>query len=258
MYRKFWAASLIAHIALLIVLFSYKAKPQNKTSPLTIKVLSKTESLKLLSKLTPDQVVSVEAAPVKDLKLKINQKLFWATHTQRTDQNQTVANKGNFQNSTLTKGILRSEGKGQGVSATDDFIAGATIGPMTILNSQEFRFASYYERLKPQIVNRWRPLIKAAILKEKLKQPSQLSIGLKITKLRVTINAQGEILGMEIIGNSGIDSFDEVAGQAFKAAQPFSYPPKELLKGETFLLRWDFTVQVEPAGLIQYKSTQGT
>ncbi len=127
---------------------------------------------------------------------------------------------------------------------------------MTILNAQEFKYFSYYDRIKEEIVTRWRPLIKKAIkeVKSNPKKYGELEVGYKTTKLEIKLNSKGELLEIRVRQSSGYEPFDTAAEKAFKDSGTFASPPKELIKDGEFILHWQFTVNVEAAGWIEYRS----
>lgn len=246
--------STLIHIG--VASFFYWVKPKQPEESIEISPISETTDYQRI------QIIQVDS--------KLNKRVpklgRLAKQSQQTDK-ETIASKtdkfingsgefGSAPKSITQKGPYKPEGKGKGVSATDDFIQGVEIGPMTIINSQEFKYFSYYERIKEKVVENWRPLIRKAIkkVKDAPKTYGELTIGYKTTKLEITLNSKGDILKIEIKESSGIPAFDKSGEQAFRKAAPFSQPPKELIKDEIFIIRWDFIVQIKPAGLIQFNT----
>ncbi len=187
------------------------------------------------------------------------EKIYLSDKDNATDKNTRAKNTGNFleskSTSILTKGPGFATTTGKGVSASDDFIVGATIGPMTILNTQEFKYFSYYNRIKDKVVENWRPLIRKAIkqVKSNEKKYGALTVGLKITKLAITLDEKGEIIALDYVGICGIEPFDLTAKKSFQISAPFASPPAELVQNGRFNLRWDFAVNVEESGLVEFK-----
>lgn len=187
--------------------------------------------------------------------IKTNNKKYLSDKTNDTDKNQIARGSpgsNNKSTSTLQKGkYTPNNKKGSGLSAGDDYIEGAVIGPMTILNTQEFKYYNYYERLKERIQTIWRPLIREVIYKLDINK--QLKVGIFTTKLLVDLNKIGEIIKIQIIAQSGYEEFDKIGTRAFLQAEPFPGPPKELINDNVFQLRWDFIVNVQESGIIEYK-----
>lgn len=158
--------------------------------------------------------------------------------------------------SILDNEITRAERakKGEGLSATDDFLQGVTVGPNTLLNTQEYKYYNFYERIRQMLVERWRTRIRREI--DRARSPAsenKLHVGTKITKLNVHMNENGEIVSIERTGMSGIESFDQSAEVAFREAAPFPHPPAEMLKNGELSVNWDFVVVVEESSLIEFK-----
>jgi len=150
--------------------------------------------------------------------------------------------------------------KGKGLSATDDYLEGVAIGANTLLNTQQFKYYSFYERVRSLLVERWRSRIRSEI--EKARRPasdgsSRLGLGSKITKLQVKIGANGDITSVQKIGISGIESFDKAAEVSFREAAPFPHPPAEMLKDNELTIQWDFVVVVEDASLVKFNVQRG-
>ena len=129
---------------------------------------------------------------------------------------------------------------------------------MTILNSQEFKYFSYYDRIKDQVTETWRPLIRNAIKKVKAdpKTYGTLEIRYYTTELEIVLNSKGSIISTSSLENSGQELFDYVATQAFRKAAPYANPPKELVKDGRFTLRWNFTIRVEASGWVEHGGGQ--
>ncbi len=72
--------------------------------------------------------------------------------------------------------------------------------------------------------------------------------GERITKLRVILDAQGEVQRIDRAGSAGYVELDRAAVGAFHAASPFPNPPKDLLEGpnSTLTIDWHFVVVGQP------------
>jgi outer membrane biosynthesis protein TonB len=176
-----------------------------------------------------------------------------ATDYEKTDEGKADAVKTRMPSSVLNG---PSGGKkGQGLSATDDFLDGVSVGANTMLNTQEFKYYSFYERIRSMLVDRWRSRIRREIFKARqpTSEGSRLALGSKITKLQVKIGPTGDINSVEKVGISGIETFDQAAEISFREAAPFPHPPKEMLKDEELTIMWDFVVVVEDASLVEFK-----
>lgn len=239
--------SLLLHSIIISSFFLY---PNFKPEPQETQVLIISE--KELNNLTSQIVKTSKAKTQKDS----NQKQYLSDKTNKTDKNQVAGGspgqQGKVTSITQKGKYSPQEKKGSGVSASDDYIEGAVIGPMTILNTQEFKYYGYYEKIKSKVQETWRPLIKTAITK--LRVQKKLTIGVHITKILVTLNEHGEVISVGFVQLSGVELFDRMAVKAFIDAANFPGPPKELIKDNKFFLRWDFTIVVNSSGIIEFKN----
>jgi TonB family protein len=101
-------------------------------------------------------------------------------------------------------------------------------GDGTFLNSREFRYASFFNRLKQGVSEQWHPL---DIMR--YRDPTGNVYGLKnrVTVVKVVLDKNGQLLDLQVMRQSGIPALDSEAVEAFKRAQPFPNPPAALLDG---------------------------
>ncbi|MEZ4815685.1 MAG: cell envelope integrity protein TolA [Bdellovibrionota bacterium] len=208
------------------------------------------------------KIAGAEAVKAKKEKLKSNvfdpSNLFALA----TDYKESAEAKADSETNRAPASVLGGPAggkKGQGLSATDDFLDGVAVGANTLLNTQQFKYYSFYERVRVLLVERWRTKIRSEI--EKARRPasdgsSRLGLGSKITKLLVHIDPKGNISSIEKRGISGIESFDKAAEISFHEAAPFPHPPAEMLKNDELVIQWDFVVVVEDASLIKFNVTR--
>lgn len=142
-----------------------------------------------------------------------------------------------------------SEGpKGEGLSATNDYLDDIAIGANTLLNAKEFKYYGFYERIRERITSRWEDRLQREF--DKLSASQTPLKGEMITKLRVVLNERGEIQRLIYLGKSGIDEFDTAAREAFYSAQPFPNPPQGMIdESKLVSIRWDFVVVAEESGM---------
>jgi TonB family protein len=131
---------------------------------------------------------------------------------------------------------------GEGFSATNDYLPDISVGANTILNTQEFKYYSFYERIRQKLAFQWESRLKNSFDSLVAQGVKQLT-GDRITKLRITIKKDGSILESDVMGTSGYQELDKAALDAFKAAAPFPNPPLGLLEGkEELSIDWSFVV----------------
>ncbi len=149
-----------------------------------------------------------------------------------------------------TASIPSPEKSGQGFSATNDYLPDVAIGANTLLNTQEFKYYSFYERIRQKLSFQWESRLKTgfeSLISQGVRQIS----GDRITRLRVFLKPDGSLLRADLLGTSGYHELDRAALEAFRAAAPFPNPPSGLLAGNQELaIEWSFVVMTaEDAGV---------
>jgi len=128
-------------------------------------------------------------------------------------------------------------------SMTDDYLPDVKSGTETALNTREFKYYSYFERIKDRLRMFWEPE-----LKERVQRLYHRGVNLPdsdvITKLAITLNKNGEISKISIIKNSGFSDLDEAAIKAFERASPFPNPPTGMIEKDGAVhLTWSFVLE---------------
>jgi TonB family protein len=131
---------------------------------------------------------------------------------------------------------------GEGFSATNDYLPDVAIGANTLLNTHEFKYYSFYERIRQKLSFQWESRLKNEFNKL-VQQGVQQITGDRITKLRVHIKKDGSIVRTDLMGTSGYHELDRAALEAFRAASPFPNPPSGLMSTQEELsIDWSFVV----------------
>lgn len=126
---------------------------------------------------------------------------------------------------------------------SSDYLPGILEKDKTALNTREFVYYSFYERVKKRVGMFWTPA-----LEEKFRKMYYANIDVDnrdlITKLIIVLDDHGQIRKIEKIASSGFKNLDDAAIEAFNKAAPFSNPPKGILDDDnTVILRWDFILK---------------
>lgn len=141
------------------------------------------------------------------------------------------------------KGMKNADPLAQGLSATNDYVEEMALGDFTHINTVEFKFYGFYHRIRQKLEQFWGKSIQekaANIFRAGRRLPASENL---ITSLQVTLNAQGEIVAVKILGASGVKELDDAAIESFNQAGPFPNPPKELLVNGTATIDWGFVVK---------------
>lgn len=128
-------------------------------------------------------------------------------------------------------------------SPSNDFLKDIETSNETLLNTNKFVYAAYFNKLKQAISKHWTP---AYVLM--INDPGGHLYGRKdrYTKLIVMINRNGTLKTAKVETSSGIDFLDREAINAFKMAAPFQNPPEVLLNKEGVLeIHFGFMVTMQ-------------
>lgn len=141
------------------------------------------------------------------------------------------------------KGMENGDPFSQGLSATNDYVEEMTLGDFTHLNTVEYKFYGFFHRIRQKLEQFWGRSIQEkanAIFRSGRRLPASDNL---ITSLQITLNPQGEIIAVKILGTSGVKELDDAAIESFNQAGPFPNPPKDLLVNGKATLEWGFVVK---------------
>ncbi len=125
-----------------------------------------------------------------------------------------------------------------------EYVKGLREGEVSALNTKEFIFYSYYERVRRQLDQAWQPRLREEILKiyrlgGKLARDTDY-----VTRTVVTLDDQGEVVRVRMISTSGTIDLDQVAVDALNRAGPYPNPPQGLINSNRQVeIRWDFILK---------------
>jgi protein TonB len=141
------------------------------------------------------------------------------------------------------KGLENGDLNSQGLSATNDYVEEVALGDFTHLNTTEYKHYGFFHRIRQKLEQFWGKSLheKAAnIFRSGRRLPASDNL---ITSLQVTLNTRGEIVGVKILGSSGVRELDDAAIESFNEAGPFPNPPKDLLVNGKATIEWGFVVK---------------
>lgn len=134
--------------------------------------------------------------------------------------------------------------KGSDTSQTLDYIKDLDPGLETLLSSKEFKFYTYFARVRKQLNQHWTPKVRSKVNQMYKKGRRIASSDDMITRCLVTLDRTGRLVKVQIIGNSGVIELDEAAVEAFRSAAPFPNPPSGMVDSDgTIKIRWDFILE---------------
>lgn len=141
------------------------------------------------------------------------------------------------------KGMENGDPSADGLSATNDYVQEIAMGDFTQLNTVEYKFYGFFHRIRQKLEQFWGKSIhekSLALFKSGRRMPAGQDL---ITSLQVTLNEKGEIIGVKILGASGVKELDDAAVESFNEAGPFPNPPKDLLVNGKAVIEWGFVVK---------------
>jgi TonB family protein len=119
---------------------------------------------------------------------------------------------------------------------SNDYIKDVPKGEETLLNSKEFRYATFFNRVKRGVSDHWNP--GEVYLRH---DPYGNIYGVKdrYTVLNVVLDSEGGLSDVSVAHSSGVGFLDDEAVHAFQLASPFPNPPQGLLENDG-LIRFQF------------------
>ena len=111
----------------------------------------------------------------------------------------------------------------------NDHLAEVDEGEGTYLNTKEWKYASFFNRVKQAVGMQWNP---GAQLRQR--DPTFQIYGGRdrYTVVHVTLNNEGRVKEVFVEKSCGVDFLDLEVVQAFERAQPFPNPPPGLVTND--------------------------
>jgi TonB family protein len=133
-------------------------------------------------------------------------------------------------------GTEMTEGGGAPNDALD-----APEGDGTFLNTREWKYAAFFNRVKQGVSAKWDPNGRLR------KHNENFGTSTRITVMSVTLKPDGSLADLFVAQSSGVDVLDAEAMSAFEKAAPFANPPPALV--EQGYIRFTFGFHVSHDGL---------
>jgi len=122
-----------------------------------------------------------------------------------------------------------------------DHLDGVEEGEGTYLNTREWKYAGYFNRIKQAVAMQWDP--NGAL---RLRDPSgeRFAYRDRITVVTVRLDDAGTLKDVTVQKSSGVDFLDRTALDAFRKAQPFVNPPNGLAQNGEIAFSFGFYLEV--------------
>ena len=125
-----------------------------------------------------------------------------------------------------------------------DYVKGLKESENTALNTKEYVYFGYFQRIRAALDQAWKPILKAKLIKIYRSGRSLANEMDYITKTLVTLNKEGRVVRVQVVEESGKHDLDETAVKAFNEAGPFPNPPNGIIDRDGFIqVRWDFILR---------------
>lgn len=141
------------------------------------------------------------------------------------------------------KGLENGDEKSQGLSSTNDYIEDVALGDFTQLNTVEYKYYGFFNRIRGKLEQFWGRSLKdkaEALYKSGRRLPASDQY---VTSLMITMSADGQIIQVQVKSSSGVRELDDAAIDSFKAAGPFPNPPQGLIVNGKATIEWGFVVK---------------
>ncbi len=137
-----------------------------------------------------------------------------------------------------------AKANGGEVSQSQDYVKDVDLGVETLLNTKEFKYYTYFNRIRRQLSQYWEPKVREKVATMFRQGRSIASENDKITKLLIILSPAGQLVKVQVISDSGVKDLDDAAIEAFRMAAPFPNPPKGIIDPDgTVKIRWDFILE---------------
>jgi TonB family protein len=134
---------------------------------------------------------------------------------------------------------------------TQDHLKDIDDGDETSLNAKKWKFASFFNRVKAQVRERWRP---ADVYRRRDPTGSIYGSKDRYTLLRVQLKPDGSLANVALETPSGVEFLDDEAIEAFKEAQPFPNPPSQLVDAGSGMIDFKFGFYFEIGGATKFRA----
>ncbi|WP_224362335.1 energy transducer TonB family protein [Hyalangium versicolor] len=129
-------------------------------------------------------------------------------------------------------------------AAPNDHLKDAEEGDGTFLNTREWKYASFFNRVKQSVGMHWNPNTE---LRRRDPTGNIYTGKDRYTLVNVTLDEKGMVQDIRVEKSSGLDFLDMEAVASFQRAQPFPNPPAGLLDSDA-TVRFSFGFFMEMGG----------
>ena len=112
------------------------------------------------------------------------------------------------------------------------------------MNTDQYLFYSFFERVSSLVYIRWAALIRTAQDNLVATRINYNAKNVWTTQVEILLKPTGEFITGHILKPSGIPEFDRAAISGFAQARMFPNPPKEMVDAEDHVIRLKYALAV--------------
>jgi protein TonB len=129
-------------------------------------------------------------------------------------------------------------------ASTSDYLKNISLGAQTLLNTREYAYFTFYQRVRRQLEQYWEPGLRKRLY-QMVNRGRTIASGMELaTKLVVTLDTAGSITKVQIEDTSGVLDLDDAAVDAFNKAGPFPNPPNGIVGVDGKIrIEWEFILK---------------
>ncbi|MEX1367928.1 MAG: TonB family protein, partial [Nannocystaceae bacterium] len=124
-----------------------------------------------------------------------------------------------------------------GGSGSRDRLEDVDEGAESLLNTDRFRFASFFNRMRDQIAQYWDP---NEVMARTDPDGRTYGRGTRRTLLHIRLTPEGVVKKVDIVKDSGVRELDKEAIESVHLAAPFVNPPPQMIDARTGFIEIDF------------------
>lgn len=134
-----------------------------------------------------------------------------------------------------------------GPSTIAEHIPGIEQGAFTALNTNQFTYYAFFNRMHEQVRNRWIGLVRNYVHSRAPQELEVLAKHDRTTVVEIILGPGGQFIKGILHTSSGDSGLDGLHGQAFRVAAPFPNPPQGMFEPDGFIhLKYTFFVRFRP------------
>lgn len=134
----------------------------------------------------------------------------------------------------------------------NDHLEGLDEGEGTFLNTREWKYAGYFNRVKQTVGEHWDP---STVMRRRDPSGNMYGWRDRRTVLAVTLDKAGGVSDLAVEKSSGVDFLDEEAMAAFKRSEPFPNPPPGLIDSAGQIkFSFGFYLQLNSGGMQLFRN----